>query len=67
MPTTIIPAEPEEAVEAAKRVANEAIAGTSVTRTVVLYVLIGLALVSPVAPLGVIPLILLLATDHDLV
>lgn len=67
MPETYGLPEPEPTrVERTQRVLNEVVAGQSVVRTVGLYALAaGLAL-TPLAPLAIIPLLLLLASDTRL-
>lgn len=53
-------------VEEAVRLGNEAVAGQGVVRTVLLYALAAVLIVSPVPVLAVVPLVLLLATDKRL-
>jgi len=57
--------EPERAEQVSAAVAN-VVAGQGVVRRVLLYASVGLLAVSPLPGLAVVPLILLMATDHDL-
>jgi hypothetical protein len=64
MPETYGIPEPEPtAYSRAGRLLNEVVAGQSVVRTVALYSLAGCLCLTPVAPLAILPLILLLASD----
>lgn len=66
MPETLSDRDPAEEPGAAERVtevAEQAIAGSGIVRTTILYVVLGVLMVSPVPVLGIVPLILLLATD----
>lgn len=59
--------EPEPTrVEQARFALNEVVAGQSVVRRVVLYVLAAALVITPVPQLGVVPLVLLMATDKGL-
>jgi hypothetical protein len=67
MPETYGVPEPEPTkVKQAQSVLNEVVAGQSVVRTVALYALAALLVLTPVAPLAIVPLILLLASDGRL-
>lgn len=67
MPMTYgLPEDEPERIDEVKRIVNEAIAGQGIVRRVVLYALTVALVVSPVAPLAVVPLVLLLATDRGL-
>lgn len=61
-----LPEPEEERIQKVERLAAEIIAGQGIVRRVVLYGLAGGLAVSPFAPLAVLPLILLLATDRSL-
>lgn len=64
MPETYgIPEEEPTRPERAQQVAASIVAGQSPVRTVALYAIAGLLVITPAAPLAVIPLILLLASD----
>lgn len=59
--------EPEPTrTERARSIVNEAIAGQSIVRRVVLYVLAAALVITPVPQLGILPLVLLMATDKGL-
>jgi hypothetical protein len=69
MPETYgLPEEEEEQdiVNEAYLVVAESIAGKGILRTVVLYALTAVLVITPVAPLAIVPLILLIATDGRL-
>lgn len=67
MPETRGLPEPEPTqVERATVIAAEAIAGQGVVRRVVLYAVAVLLIVTPLAPLAVVPVVLLMATDKGL-
>lgn len=57
--------EPER-IDEVKRIVNEVVAGQGIVRRVMLYVAIALLLVTNLAPLAVVPLVLLMATDRGL-
>jgi len=64
MPETYGLPEPEPTrEEQAQRVVNEVVAGQSVVRTVVLYVLVGICVLTPAPVFAILPLIMLLASD----
>ncbi len=67
MPETRGRPEPEPTrEERAVRIANEVIAGQGVVRRVILYVAAVALAVTPLAPLAVVPVVLLMATDGAL-
>jgi len=67
MPETYgLPEEEASKSEQAKALAEETVAGNGIVRTVALYALTGLLVITPVAPLAIIPLILLIASDRRL-
>lgn len=66
MPETYIPEPEPTKTEVAQQVVAEVIAGQGIVRRVVLYALTALLLVTPLAPLAVVPLVLLAATDGGL-
>lgn len=61
-----LPEDEPTRTEEAILVVNEVIAGQGVVRRVVLYVLVGVLLVTNLAPLAIVPLLLLMATDGGL-
>lgn len=64
MPETYGLPEPEPTtIERSQRILNEVVAGQSAVRTVGLYALAAVLSVSPLAPLAIVPLVLLLASD----
>lgn len=65
MPETYGLPEPPSEVSTSDRV-EQLIAGQSVVRRIVLYLLVGVLVLTPVPGLAVLPLLLLMATDHDL-
>lgn len=67
MPETYgLPVAEPTRTEQASELAAGVIAGQGIVRRVLLYLLLGLALVSPVPALGIVPLVLLMATDGGL-
>lgn len=67
MPETYgLPEDEPTRAEQVQLAANEVIAGQGVVRRVLLYVAVAALLVSPVAPLAIVPLVLLMATDGGL-
>lgn len=61
------PPEPEPTrEERVRNVVEQAIAGQGVVRRVLLYLLTALLAVTPLSAFAILPLILLMATDHDL-
>lgn len=67
MPMTYGLPEPEPTrTEQVQSAVNAVVASNSVVRTTVLYVLTALLLITNLAPLAIVPLVLLLATDTRL-
>jgi hypothetical protein len=67
MPETYGLPEPEpEPIERFTSAVNEVVAGQGVVRRVFLYVAVVALAISPLAPLAVVPLVLLMATDPAL-
>lgn len=66
MPETYIPEPEPTRAEVAASVIAEVVAGQHIVRRVLLYALTAFLLVTPVAPLAVVPLVLLMATDGGL-
>lgn len=67
MPETYGLPEPEPTPpERVQQAIEQAVAGKSVVRAVLLYAAVAILAISPVAPLAIVPLVLLMATDSDL-
>jgi hypothetical protein len=66
MPTTYAPDEEPTPTDKVREAVEQAVVGRSPLRSVILYLAIGLLCLTPAAPLAILPVVLLVATDTTL-